>query len=160
MSEHIFTMEPVGYIRSREDGFCLELDEKYAPALKELDGFSHINVLWWCHLWDEYREIVEAPKPYTNGPEMVGIFATRSPVRPNPIALTTVAVTNIDHERGVIHLPYIDADNGSPVLDIKPYYPSEDRVKNVTVPTWCAHWPQWYEESADFDWAAEFENAQ
>ncbi len=94
-------------------------------------------------------------KPYKKGPENVGIFATRSPIRPNPILLSTIEVSNIDFLQGHIYTPYIDAENGSIVLDIKPYNMSE-RVKNCTVPDWCKHWPQWYEDSALFDWNNEF----
>ena len=71
-----------------------------------------------------------------------------------------MAVLHIDYERGVIHIPYIDAEDGTPILDIKPYHPCSDRVRDVTVPEWCGHWPKWYEDSASFDWAAEFVNAR
>jgi tRNA-Thr(GGU) m(6)t(6)A37 methyltransferase TsaA len=91
-----------------------------------LDGFSHINVLWWCHKCDseEARNILEVKKPYRKAPDIIGVFATRSPVRPNPIALTAVQVIGIDHAAGTIQLAYIDADDGTPVLDIKPYTPT------------------------------------
>lgn len=160
MDTATFTVNTIGYIRAGEDGFYLEIALEYRPALNGLDGFGHINVLWWLHLYAEYREIVECDQPYKHAPAKVGIFATRAPVRPNPIALTTVAVTHIDHEQGRIYIPYIDAEDGSPILDIKPYHPCEDRVRDVTLPSWCAHWPQWVEDAEDFDWAAEFVNAQ
>ena len=86
----------------------------------------------------------------------MGIFATRSPVRPNPIALSTVEVTHINYEQGIIHIPYIDADHNTPVLDIKPYTPSLDRVENPRVPEWCSHWPKSLEESEQFPWEEEF----
>ncbi|BAL00077.1 hypothetical protein OBV_28780 [Oscillibacter valericigenes Sjm18-20] len=76
-------------------------------------------------------------------------------MRPNPIALDCVQVTYIDHENAVIGLAYIEAFDGSPVLDIKPYTPSLDRVENPVVPEWCSHWPNCYEESGDFDWKSE-----
>ncbi len=158
--EREITVNPIGQIRANDEGFYLEINEEYAAALKGLEGFSYLNVLWWGHLYDEYREIVECDKPYKAGPEKLGIFATRSPVRPNPILLTSVAVMEIDRERGIVRIPYIDAEDGTPILDIKPYHPCSDRIREVAVPAWCAHWPQWYEDSATFDWAAEFENAQ
>lgn len=99
---------------------------------------------------------MEVPKPYAKAPEMMGIFATRSPVRPNPIAVTTVAVLHIDYENGVIIIPYIDANNGTPVLDLKPYTPSIDRVENPESPDWCSHWPSNIESSGAFDWEGEF----
>lgn len=97
-------------------------------------------------------------KPYRKGPRTLGIFATRSPLRPNPIALTAVAVLGLDPEAGRIDIPYIDAEEGTPVLDIKPYHPSVDRVREVTVPAWCNHWPRWYGDSGAFDWEAESES--
>ena len=71
-------------------------------------------------------------------------MATRSPIRPNPIAVTACA------------LLAVDAENGTPVLDIKPYEPSDDKVRDVKMPDWCAHWPACLEESENFDWSKEF----
>lgn len=157
MGKDKFTISPIGYIRIGERGFCLEIEQKYIPALRELENFSHLNVLWWCHLLEgkEIREILECKKPYKKAPSKVGIFATRSPARPNPIALTAVAILNIDYEKGIIYIPYIDAENGTPIIDLKPYHPSVDRIRDVSVPEWCSHWPEWYEDSADFDWESE-----
>lgn len=161
MNTNCISLSPIGHVRQREGAFLLEFDRQYIPALKELDGFSHVHVLWWCHLYatEDNRQIVECAKPYQHAPDTVGIFATRSPVRPNPIALTVVPVLRIDHDRGQMQVAYIDADDDTPILDIKPYYPL-DRIQTVAVPAWCRHWPQWYEEAATFDWAAEFVHAQ
>ena len=51
----------------------------------------------------------------------MGVFATRSPLRPNPIALTAAEIIHTDQEKGLIRVTFLDADNGTPVLDIKPY---------------------------------------
>ena len=99
---------------------------------------------------------MEEEKPYTKGPDTLGVFATRSPQRPNPLALSCAYVTYMDADKGILGLSYIDADDGSPVLDIKPYTPSLDRVEHVEVPAWCAHWPKCVEESGEFDWESEF----
>jgi len=122
-----------------------------------LDGFSHLNVIWWFSDFDyeEARNILSTEKPYKKAPATLGIFATRAPVRPNPIALSAVQVLHIDHERGMIQIDFIDANNGSPVLDIKPYTPSLDRVETPNVPDWCGHWPKSVEESGDFNWEDE-----
>jgi tRNA-Thr(GGU) m(6)t(6)A37 methyltransferase TsaA len=162
MSEQAYQITPIGTIHAGESGCYLEIAPPYRAALRGLDGFSHLQVLWWCHLCDDLdlRGIMEWDQPYRHGPRMLGIFATRSPLRPNPIALTAVAVTRLDPDAGRIDIPYIDAEDGTPILDIKPYHPSADRVRNVTVPAWCSHWPRWYEDSAAFDWAAEFVNAR
>lgn len=149
-----FTVHPIGTICHNEEGTFLKLDKTFIPALKALNGFSHINVLWWFSKFDDEqsRSVLQAEQPYKEAPEVMGIFATRSPIRPNPLALTTAEVIHIDYERGLIQLSYHDADNGTPVLDIKPYTPSYDRVENPLVPAWCSRWPKNTETSGDFDW--------
>ncbi len=157
-----FKLMAIGQIHTAENEFYLELDKAYIPALTGLNGFSCLNVLWWANLLDneEQRAILTCERPYKNAPAEMGIFATRSPLRPNPIALTVVSVLHIDYDNGKIYVPFIDAEDGTPILDIKPYHPATDRMKELSVPDWCRHWPQWIEDSAEFNWAAEFENAQ
>lgn len=153
-----FTVEQLGVIRAGEDGFRLELASAYRAALCGLEGFSHVNILWWfsgCDNPTDRGSLTEA-RPYVKGPDVLGAFATRSPCRPNPIALSCAQVTWLDAENGVVGLAYIDADDGSPVLDLKPYTPSLDRVERPSVPGWCSHWPGNTEESGCFDWDAEF----
>jgi tRNA-Thr(GGU) m(6)t(6)A37 methyltransferase TsaA len=162
MTTETYNVTPIGRVSVKNGSFALRLDSRYVAGLRELDGFSHIVVLWWCHHLDaaEYRALTEFEQPYRKSPAKVGVFATRSPARPNPIAATAVGVLRIDHKEGIVHLPFIDAEDGSPVLDIKPYHPCTDRVRELSVPAWCSHWPQWYEDSGSFDWAAEFVNAR
>ncbi|WP_097003535.1 TrmO family methyltransferase domain-containing protein [Lacrimispora amygdalina] len=101
---------------------------------------------------EQSRSTLQTEKPYKGAPEVIGVFATRSPLRPNPIALTTVDVIHIDYEKGVIQIAFIDAYDNTPVLDIKPYTPSFDRVETPVVPAWCSNWPKSIEESASFPW--------
>lgn len=153
-----FQVKPVGKISIKEKGMFIELAQEYIPALNALDGFSHLSVIWWFSDFDneKMRSILKTQQPYKKAPEAMGIFATRSPVRPNPLALTTVQIINIDYVKGIVQIAYIDANNDSPILDIKPYTPSLDRVDNPDVPKWCAHWPKSLEQSANFDWESEF----
>ena len=65
-------------------------------------------------------------------------------------------IINIDYMSGLIQIAYIDANDKTPILDIKPYTPSLDRVENPQVPDWCSHWPHSLEESASFAWENEF----
>ena len=125
MNTKTFAVSPIGYVRAGKDGDCLEISPAYRSALQGLEGFGYLNVLWWCHLLDDeqYRAITTCDQPYKKSPAKLGVFATRSPVRPNPIALTPVAVLGIDQTQGIIHIPYIDAEDGTPILDLKPYYP-------------------------------------
>lgn len=152
-----FTLRPIGHVRVRDGVTTLEVDEAYRPALTGLDGFSHINVLWWCHLTDDddCRAMVTWDQPYRHGPATLGIFATRAPLRPNPIALSIAPLLAVDVAAGTLRIGFIDAEDGTPILDIKPYLPAVDRLREVSVPDWSAHWPQWYEDSAAFDWSAE-----
>jgi tRNA-Thr(GGU) m(6)t(6)A37 methyltransferase TsaA len=149
-----FKVSPIGKISVNEDGMFIELEPEYIPALQALDGFSHINVIWWFSDFDneEARSTLETPQPYKNAPAVMGIFATRSPVRPNPIALTAAQVIDINFSKGIIQIAYIDANDGTPVLDIKPYTPSFDRIETPGVPEWCSHWPKSLDESEQFDW--------
>ena len=73
---------------------------------------------------------------YKCGPESIGVLATRSPVRPNPIVIPIVKVGDLNFDNSAIKVEYIDAEDNSPILDIKPYYPNSDKVKNPTVPDW------------------------
>ena len=77
-------------------------------------------------------------------------------MRPNPIALSCVQVLQIDQASGAIEIAYTDAEHLTPILDIKPYTPSLDRVERPSVPQWCAHWPKSLEGSAEFEWSGVF----
>jgi len=150
-------IKPIGIVQATDNSFVIKLNNELIPALTNLDGFSHLYILWWGQLFDqsEYRQIVITDTPYKAGPNKIGIFATRSPIRPNPVLLTIIYVNKIDYEKGAIYTPYIDAEDGTPILDIKPYH-ANDRVKEINVPDWCSHWPKWYEDSATFNWQNEF----
>ena len=157
MSNRDIILSPVGFVRLDTEGHAIEIEEPYRAALNGLQGFSHINVIWWSHYLaaPEHRTRMECPQPYKNAPSSLGIFATRSPQRPNPVCLSVASVVHVDVEKGLIYLGYIDAEDETPVLDIKPYHPSVDRVHQLSLPAWCSHWPQWYEDSATFDWQSE-----
>ncbi|AEG60978.1 SAM-dependent methyltransferase [Desulforamulus ruminis] len=153
-----FIIKSIGKVRVDNKGMRLELEKEFIPALTNLEGFGYIHVLWWFdqndHL-DSRSKLIEK-SPYKGSPETLGTFATRSPERPNPIALTCAYITYLDCQNGIIGLAFIDAEDGTPVLDIKPYTPSLDRVENPIVPQWCAHWPKNVETSGDFDWDTVF----
>jgi tRNA (Thr-GGU) A37 N-methylase len=151
-----FEVKTIGTVRASEEGFSIQIDQPYISALTHLHGFSHLQIVWWAHLTDgsQDRETLIAEKLFKKGPDRLGIFATRAPARPNPIMISTIQVTGIDFEKGIIQTPFIDADDSTPVLDIKPYFPME-RVQDLAVPGWCRHWPMWQEETMTFDWQAE-----
>ena len=151
-------LHPIGTVAVRDGEASLLLNKDCIPALEGLDGFSCLQILWWFDGCDNPSSRAKRTErnPYKKGPAFLGTFATRSPERPNPIALSCAFLTHLDKENGVVHLAYLDAEDGSPVLDIKPYTPSLDRVERPGVPDWCGHWPDSVEHSGEFDWAAEF----
>ena len=103
----------------------LELDEKYVPGLKDLDGFSHAILIYYFHLTDEVHL---QGRPYLED-EKHGIFAIRSPHRPNHLGFTIVKIQKIEKNR--IYFTDVDVLDGTPLLDIKPYCPEFDHRENV-----------------------------
>lgn len=147
-------VKSIGHIETN-DTYKIVIDKEYIKGLKGLSEFKYINVLFYFHEIENTVELIEI-KPYKKGPEKLGVFATRTPNRPNKIGQETVYIIDIDEEKGIIEIPYIDAFDGTPILDIKPYTPSIDRVEHVEVPAWCKNWPDCYEKSGDFDWSNVF----
>ena len=148
MQEATCQLNSIGYVRHSEDSFRLEILEPYRAGLKQLDQFSHVIVVWWADQHDkaESRGIMETEPPYAAG-QQVGVFACRAEYRPNPVALTVCKMTEVDEEDGTVRLEYIDAFDGTPVVDLKAYFPVADRVKEVRVPSWVSGWPDWVEEA-------------
>ena len=104
----------------------IEIFNEYRGALKSLELFEYIIVIY--HFDKVYNWNLIA-KPPASDPEITfGLFATRSPNRPNPIGIATIRLEKI--ENGILHVSGIDAFDGTPVLDIKPYLPSIDCVKS------------------------------
>ena len=90
----------IGVVKYTEKGCVIKIDASYIKGLKGLEGFGHVNVLWWFSECDDSksRSVLELERPYRNAPEIVGVFASRSPQRPNPIALTASEVLDIPVE--------------------------------------------------------------
>ena len=153
-----FQIKTIGKVNKKENGFSIDIFPKFIPALNNIEGFSHLQIVWWGHLTEEISKggSLTFEKLYKKGPESIGVFATRSPVRPNPILVSTIKIDRIDFHKGSIHTPFIDAEDGTPILDVKPYHLME-RVKECKVPGWCSHWPQCYEDSASFNWEEEID---
>jgi len=152
------SLTAIGHIETNDNKVVIKLHRDFVSGLKNLESFSHVNVIWWFDKCNnsKSRSTKEVYSPYKNAPEKMGVFATRSPERPNPIATTVAEIIHIDHEAGTILISFIDANNDSPVLDLKPYTPSLDRIEHPKVPSWCSNWPKSLEESADFEWSQVF----
>ena len=126
-------MQPIGYVRSNyketreipkglgarhEAEGTLEIQPEFEPGLLDIEGFSHLYVIWTFDRSAGY-DLVGTP-PSDNRPH--GVFATRSPRRPNPIGLTVVEL--ISREGPILRVRGIDMLDGTPILDIKPYLSS------------------------------------
>lgn len=110
----------------------VEVFEKFRAGLKDLDGFSHIILLYIFHRSQGFKlEVV----PYMDT-QPRGLFATRAPKRPNPIGLSTVQLDRI--ENGNLHVRNADILDGTPLLDIKPYVPEFDDYARIRT-GWLEH---------------------
>lgn len=105
------------------------VDEPYRAGLSGLEGVSHVAILTWLHHAPR-NLIVQKPR---HASEAKGVFALRSPVRPNPIGLHVVRLTALDITAGRLDLEAIDVLDGTPVIDIKPYFASVDAVPEAVV---------------------------
>jgi len=115
---------------------------EFCETLKGIDGFSHIIILYWFHLRDNEKErsvLQVVPRRHTKNVK-VGVFACRSPSRPNPIGLCVVRLTKI--EGYTLTVKALDALEGSPIIDIKPYLPRADAIPNASAPEWTLHGPR------------------
>lgn len=157
----IYTIKPIGIVENKIETISLKVEEKdialdkavsartdryslkskilikdeFKDCLDGIEGFSHIVILFWTHKTTENSRLIK--KVHPGGIEKCpkkGIFATRSPARPNPICITTVKLLKrIDN---TLIVEGFDAINKTPIIDIKPYLPNYDFVKNAKLPTW------------------------
>jgi tRNA-Thr(GGU) m(6)t(6)A37 methyltransferase TsaA len=112
----------------------VEIDQRWLPALDGVEGFSHLIILFWLHeIPRQGIDLTTHPQGRLDLPE-VGIFATRTPYRPNPIGLQVVELVSREGSRLTIR--GIDALDGSPVLDIKPYLRRGDAIAESRIPEW------------------------
>lgn len=135
----VLTLSPIGFVRSpfadrhsaprqpalaKDTPAQIELlpQAELEHGLSDIEEWSHLWVLYWFHLNAHFRPKVEAPRSERRR----GVFATRSPYRPNPIGLSAVALERV--EGRILHVRGMDMIDGTPVLDIKPYVPYTDHV--------------------------------
>jgi len=106
----------------------IELFSEFSEGLKDLEGFSHIILLYHFHLSKEYKLV---DNPYLDNDVKHGVFAMRAPSRPNNIGLSIVKLNSIkDH---ILYVQDIDIINETPLLDIKPYVPGFDLRENAKI---------------------------
>ncbi len=141
-----FSIRPIGYVQSAyaqtedvphthtgwtADTSQIHLHPRYAKGLGGLQGYSRIIVLFWVHKAKEWK----MPKDHHKPPH-VKIFATRMPVRPSPIGMSVVELLYFSVDTGEVIVKGLDALDGTPVLDIKPYIPNFDSYPKACVPDW------------------------
>ncbi len=112
----------------RREPAIIEVDPPFDAGLAGIDGFSHLIALYWL---DRSRRDLIVQRP-SHRPEPTGVFALRSPVRPNPIGFSVVEV--ISRQKGRIEIRTIDCADGTPLIDLKPYLASSDAVPGALRP--------------------------
>jgi len=105
----------------------VHLNPDYCEGLKDLDGFSHLILLYHFHLAEGFSLLV---RPYLDK-DLHGVFATRIPGRPNPIGLSIVRLVGV--EGCTLHIEDVDIIDGTPLLDIKPYVPAFDQRETTGI---------------------------
>jgi len=136
------TLKPIGVAKNseRESRFGsfasvvseIVVDEKFTDALNGIEDYSHVIIVYWMGKVKNYV-ITHRPQGNPDVP-VVGIFACRCPPRPNPIAVTTVKLMGRNENK--IKVKGLDILDGTPIIDIKPYWPIYDDVKEGRIPNW------------------------
>lgn len=138
----VIKIKPIGFARNgikkhRFGGFVdkiseIIVDKRFIHALDGIGAYSHIIVVYWM---DKVKKQTLTHRPQGNpGAPVVGIFASRCPGRPNPVALTTVKL--IKHKGNSMTVEGLDVLDGTPIIDIKPYWPQYDEAVHAKVPSW------------------------
>ena len=148
------TCTPIGVVRSAVTKLSqghwggieseIHVAPKYADGLQGLDEFSHVIVVFQLHEvvgFDPATQLLRHPR---GKPDLqaVGVFAQRTKYRPNPIGLTSVELRSV--RDNVLTVLGLDAIDGTPVLDLKPYIPMFDRVEQARTPEWVVHFMEGY----------------
>jgi len=101
----------------------VEVAGEYVEGLRDVEGFSHLILIYHCHLAQDYSLLV---RPFLDE-RLHGVFSTRAPSRPNPVGVSVVRLTRM--EKNVLHIQDVDIIDGTPLLDIKPFVPEFDQRK-------------------------------
>jgi tRNA (adenine37-N6)-methyltransferase len=138
-----FSIKPIGYVENSVQDTRyhdwdtlvsrLVIEDAYTKALHGLEEFSHLLVIFWLHLPGKLL-LKRHPRGRKDLP-LVGIFATRTQFRPNPLGLRVVKLINV--EGNTLLVEGLDAVHGTPLIDIKPYMPQRDTVSHARVPAWA-----------------------
>lgn len=135
MDNQTFQLHPIGVIHNPGDRAWIEIASPFRPAMDGLSAFSHIHVLFWFHENDlpEVRSALHVHPCRNPANPLTGVFATHSPMRPNLIGLSFCRILAIEDR--IIRIEEIDARDGTPLLDIKGYWPYETPPP-IRYPNW------------------------
>jgi tRNA-Thr(GGU) m(6)t(6)A37 methyltransferase TsaA len=137
MNEEVNTkLNMIGRVIRTDPDAAIEVLPQYRDGLRGLADFSHVFLIYWLHQSDtptSRQTLLVHPRGKSEIP-LTGVFATRSPVRPNPIGLSVTSLRSI--EGNVVSVGHLDAFEGTPILDIKPYLPSGDSIPMARVANW------------------------
>jgi tRNA-Thr(GGU) m(6)t(6)A37 methyltransferase TsaA len=138
-------LEPIGFVRNEIEGpgkrnwqeviSEIVIKPELNESLDQITGFSHLIVLFWT------QKVAAADIPAKVHPQhnlnlpLVGLFASRSPIRPNPVCLTVVRL--LERRDNILVVKGLDAFNSTVVIDIKPYIPRSDLIRDAAAPDWC-----------------------
>ena len=129
-------LNPVGVVKKQGQRAWLEILPEYGPGLTGLKEFSHLWVFYWLHGNDNQQErrILQVHPRRDPANPLTGVFACRAPVRPNLIGFTACRIIKV--EGNVVEVADLDAQDGSPILDLKPYIPDGDAIPEAVTPEW------------------------
>lgn len=131
----------IGEVESTGEPSTIKIYPDFCPGLLGVDRYSHLIVLYWLHLRDndEHRGVLQVTPPRHRHAPLTGVFACRSPSRPNPIGLTVVEL--IKRSGCNLTVKGLDALEGSPIIDLKPYNPRGDSVPEARTPEYSNRGP-------------------
>lgn len=140
--DETYTIRPIGVVQKKEDKedeAVIRVYDPYVDGLSGLSRFSHVMVLYWFSENDTPEKRATLAVHPCNNPDnpLTGVFATHSPMRPNLIALTVCRILSING--GEVHVKGLDAFDGSPVIDLKCYFPKSEDDGPVVTPDWLPH---------------------
>jgi tRNA (adenine37-N6)-methyltransferase len=132
-----FQLFPIGKVEKKGETARVRIFDEYVDGLLGLDGWSHVSVFYWFDKNDtpQQRRILRVhPRGDQQNP-LTGVFACRAPVRPNLIALSVCKILSV--QGNLVNVDGLDAFDGTPVLDLKPFIPPDAPMKEVRVPAWA-----------------------
>lgn len=132
----VYSIQPIGQVSKSSGKTLLEIFPQFRDGLLGLDKFSHVLVFYWFDRNDspDKRSTLRVHPRGDKANPLSGVFATRSPFRPNLIGLTVCKIRSVD-SAGIV-VEDIDAFDSSPIIDLKPYMPAYECVPGASVPEW------------------------